>query len=152
MAINFQILNFFKLKNINIVRKFSLTEVFYTRTDWSKNRIRIHHPSCFIPRYLLNGSFNKGHGKSGRNCTGKITTRHKVGPGKKNYRMVDFMRVSHNEAMEASEIPIFKDEVVGLAYDPNRSTLVAKVIGNYSTRYRLILAASGLKVFLYQKF
>ncbi|KII73246.1 50S ribosomal protein L2 [Thelohanellus kitauei] len=129
-------------KFYNFVRTYLTSQVTLTRTEWSMNRVKVRQPTCHIPRYLLDGSLKKGHGKSGRNSTGRITTRHKIGPGRKNYRIVDFMRVKLERKPPYS---YFRDMVVGVSFDPCRSALVAKVIGNSSNQYRLVLAATGMK-------
>src|SRR3972149_2088000 len=53
--------------------------------------------------------------QAGRNFQGKITTRHKGGRVKRQYRMIDFMRNKYN-------IPA---QVEALEYDPNRSANIA---------------------------
>lgn len=71
----------------------------------------------------------------GRNNTGRITTRHRGGGHKRQYRIIDFKRN--------------KDGVLGrvatIEYDPNRSANIALI--NYEDgEKRYILAPKGLKV------
>lgn len=71
----------------------------------------------------------------GRNNQGKITTRHKGGGHKRQYRIIDFKRN--------------KDGIIGrvatIEYDPNRSANIALI--NYADgEKRYILAPKGLKV------
>lgn len=72
--------------------------------------------------------------KGGRNNQGKITTRHRGGGHKRNYRVIDFRRN--------------KDGVVAcvhsIQYDPNRTSRIALL--NYTDgEKRYILAPDGLK-------
>lgn len=72
---------------------------------------------------------------SGRNKTGKITTRHRGGREKRFLRLVDFRR-------EKDDIPA---RAVSLEYDPNRGANI--VFLNYADgERRYILAPEGLKV------
>jgi large subunit ribosomal protein L2 len=73
--------------------------------------------------------------KAGRNHHGHITTRHKGGGHKRNYRVIDFKRN--------------KDGIVGkverLEYDPNRSANIALICYADGER-RYIIAPRGLSV------
>jgi large subunit ribosomal protein L2 len=71
----------------------------------------------------------------GRNHSGKITARHRGGGNKRKYRVIDFRRNKDECAAE----------VIGIEYDPNRSTNVALVRYEDGEK-RYILAALGLKV------
>ncbi len=71
----------------------------------------------------------------GRNNTGRITSRHRGGGHKQQYRVIDFKR--NKVDMPAT--------VETIEYDPNRSARIALV--KYSDgEYRYILAPNGLKV------
>ncbi len=71
----------------------------------------------------------------GRNNTGRITSRHRGGGHKQNYRIIDFKRNKIN-------IPA---NVLTVEYDPNRSARIALV--EYADgEKRYILAPNGLKV------
>jgi len=72
--------------------------------------------------------------KSGRNNQGRITTRHKGGGHKKQYRMIDFKRDKDN-------IPA---KVFSIEYDPNRNCRIALLSYNDGEK-RYILAPNGLK-------
>lgn len=73
--------------------------------------------------------------KSGRNNQGRITTRHKGGGHKKQYRLIDFKRDKDN-------IP---SRLVSIEYDPNRNCRIALLFYNDGEK-RYILAPNGLKV------
>ena len=72
---------------------------------------------------------------SGRNNNGHITTRHKGGGTRKQYRIIDFKRTK--DAIPA--------KVAAIEYDPNRSARIALL--NYRDgEKRYILAPAGIKV------
>jgi large subunit ribosomal protein L2 len=74
--------------------------------------------------------------KSGRNNQGKITVRHRGGGNKRKYRVIDFKRNTKDG---------LAGEVVGIEYDPNRSSYIA-LIKCEDGRKKYILAPLGLKV------
>ncbi|MFH1067026.1 MAG: 50S ribosomal protein L2 [bacterium] len=70
----------------------------------------------------------------GRNVYGRLTSRHRGGGHKKNYRRIDWQRTKRGAAT-----------VVGIEYDPNRSARIALI--EYADKERAyILAPTGLKV------
>ncbi|HIA43988.1 MAG TPA: 50S ribosomal protein L2, partial [Gammaproteobacteria bacterium] len=71
--------------------------------------------------------------KSGRNNKGRITSRHRGGGHKKNYRVIDFKRDKDS----------IKARVERLEYDPNRSANIALVLYQDGER-RYIIAPEGL--------
>ena len=73
--------------------------------------------------------------KSGRNNKGRITTRHKGGGHKRQYRKVDFKRAKDG-------VPA---KVASIEYDPNRSARIA-LLHFADGEKRYILAPRGLKV------
>ncbi len=73
--------------------------------------------------------------RAGRNHQGKITTRHRGGGHKRQYRVIDFKR-------EKDGIP---GRVATIEYDPNRSARIA-LIHYVDGEKRYILAPVGLKV------
>jgi large subunit ribosomal protein L2 len=73
--------------------------------------------------------------KAGRNNTGRITTRHRGGGHKRNYRIIDFKRNKHG-------IPA---KVASIEYDPNRSARIA-LLNYIDGEKRYILAPNGLQV------
>jgi large subunit ribosomal protein L2 len=73
--------------------------------------------------------------KSGRNNQGRITTRHRGGGHKRQYRLIDFKR-------DKSGIPA---RVTTIEYDPNRTARIALLIYADGEK-RYILAPVGLKV------
>ncbi len=71
----------------------------------------------------------------GRNNTGRITSRHRGGGHKQQYRVIDFKR-------NKVDMPAVVETI---EYDPNRSARIALV--KYADgEYRYILAPNGLKV------
>ncbi len=68
---------------------------------------------------------------SGRNNYGRITVRHRGGGNKVKYRIVDFKRPTGNAT------------VVGVEYDPNRSSYIA-LLENEEGKKSYILAPQGL--------
>lgn len=73
--------------------------------------------------------------KSGRNCYGRITVRHRGGGNRVKYRIIDFKR--DKTGMNAT--------VLTLEYDPNRSAHIALVQYEDGEK-RYIIAPTGLKV------
>lgn len=71
----------------------------------------------------------------GRNSMGRITSRHRGGGHKRQYRVIDFKRDKHG--IEAT--------VLGVEYDPNRSARIALLQYKDGDK-RYILAPDGLKV------
>ncbi len=71
----------------------------------------------------------------GRNQQGRITTRHRGGGHKRQYRVVDFKR-------DKVGVPA---KVVSIEYDPNRSARIA-LLSYMDGEKRYILAPLGLKV------
>jgi large subunit ribosomal protein L2 len=73
--------------------------------------------------------------KGGRNNNGRITTRHKGGGHKRQYRLIDFKR-------KKDGIPA---KVATIEYDPNRSARIA-LLHYADGEKRYIIAPKGLKV------
>jgi large subunit ribosomal protein L2 len=71
----------------------------------------------------------------GRNAQGRITTRHRGGGHKRQYRVIDFKR-------NKIDVPA---KVASIEYDPNRSARIALVTYNDGEK-RYILAPLGMKV------
>src|SRR2546426_8580082 len=72
---------------------------------------------------------------AGRNNQGKITTRHRGGGSKRNYRIIDFKR-------NKLGVPA---RVAAIEYDPNRSARIA-LLHYVDGEKRYIIAPHGLKV------
>jgi large subunit ribosomal protein L2 len=81
------------------------------------------------------GLLEKKTRSSGRNNTGRITTRHMGGGHKQHYRMIDFRRTKDG-------VPA---KVERLEYDPNRSAHIALLVYADGER-RYIVAPKGLTV------
>ncbi|MCL1913515.1 MAG: 50S ribosomal protein L2 [Eubacteriaceae bacterium] len=76
----------------------------------------------------------KKHNKGGRNNTGRITVRHQGGGNKQKYRIIDFKRAKDG-------VPA---KVVGIEYDPNRSSNIA-LLQYEDGQKTYIIAPLGLK-------
>lgn len=87
------------------------------------------------PEKSLLAPINK---KAGRNNQGRITTRHKGGGHKRQYRIIDFKR-------NKDGIP---GRVASIEYDPNRTANIA-LIHYADGEKRYIIAPKGLKVVLH---
>src|SRR5215467_10929319 len=72
---------------------------------------------------------------AGRNNQGKITTRHRGGGARRNYRIIDFKR-------NKLGVPA---KVFSIEYDPNRSARIA-LLHYLDGEKRYIIAPHGLKV------
>src|SRR5450631_2815903 len=73
--------------------------------------------------------------KAGRNNNGRITTRHRGGGHKRQYRIIDWKR---------NKIGI-QGKVIAIEYDPNRSARIALMEYTDGER-RYILAPVGIRV------
>lgn len=76
----------------------------------------------------------KGHGKGGRNNTGKITVRHRGGGHKRRIRTVDFMRMTPGP-----------HTVERIEYDPGRSAHIALLNNDETNRKSYIVAPDGMR-------
>lgn len=76
----------------------------------------------------------KGHGKGGRNSTGRITVRHRGGGHKRRIRTVDFERKRPGPHI-----------VERIEYDPGRSAHIALLSEKATSRKTYIIAADGLR-------
>ncbi|MFH2059045.1 MAG: 50S ribosomal protein L2 [Pseudomonadota bacterium] len=84
------------------------------------------------PERRLTQNINK---RAGRNCYGRITSRHRGGGAKKKYRIIDFKR-------DKDGIPA---KVSAIEYDPNRSARIALLVYADGEK-RYILAPLEIKV------
>lgn len=75
-----------------------------------------------------------GHGKGGRNCTGRVTVRHRGGGHRRRIRTVDFKRMEPG-----------KHTVERIEYDPNRSTHLALLTRQKTGEKSYVLAADGMR-------
>ncbi|TDZ61920.1 54S ribosomal protein RML2 [Colletotrichum trifolii] len=76
----------------------------------------------------------KGHGKGGRNSTGKVTVRHRGGGAKRRIRVVDFERWQGGAHL-----------VDRIEYDPGRSAHIALVTSQRTGNKSYIVAAEGMR-------
>ena len=93
------------------------------------SRDNLHKGNSYSP--LL----EKKNKRSGRNNQGRITTRHKGGGHKKQYRRIDFKRLKDG----------IKAKVETIEYDPNRSSHIALILYEDGER-KYIIAPEGLKL------
>ena len=70
---------------------------------------------------------------AGRNSYGKITVRHRGGGNKQKYRIIDFKRADNTSG-----------KVIGIEYDPNRTSYIA-LVENEAGERSYIIAPVGLK-------
>eukprot|EP00794_Sanderia_malayensis_P003366 gene3366-3855_t len=112
------------------------------RTKWSYTRPRKSIPNMKLPRYLIDGSVLRGQRRSGRGLDGRILIRHKGGGHARNKRLLDMVRVPATTDEGPMKVV---DKVLQIGYDPSRSARIAKLAGDSSNRYKLIIAADGLK-------
>lgn len=75
-----------------------------------------------------------GHGKGGRNNTGRVVMRHRGGGARRRIRTVDFQRSEPGKHM-----------VERIEYDPNRSAHLALVENLETKRKSYIIAAEGMR-------
>ncbi|KAJ5665966.1 54S ribosomal protein RML2 [Penicillium maclennaniae] len=76
----------------------------------------------------------RGHGKGGRNNTGRVTVRHMGGGHKTRIRTVDFLRMDPG--------PHFVERI---EYDPGRSAHIALLRSNETKKLSYVLAADGMR-------
>ena len=76
----------------------------------------------------------KGHGRGGRNSTGRITVRHRGGGAKRRIRTVDFIRMAPGS-----------HTVLRIEHDPNRSAHIALVESDRFHEKSYIIAAEGMR-------
>lgn len=84
---------------------------------------------------LLKSEVKGFKNSSGRNNQGKITTRHKGGGHKRNYRVVDFKKKNDENLI-----------VISLEYDPNRTANIAAVYDFMKRSYSYVIAPKNLKI------
>ncbi|KAJ9157370.1 hypothetical protein NKR23_g89 [Pleurostoma richardsiae] len=76
----------------------------------------------------------KGHGKGGRNNSGRVTVRHRGGGAKRRIRMVDFERWTPGPHL-----------VERIEHDPGRSAHIALLTEQATGRKSYIVAAEGMR-------
>ncbi|EFX01164.1 50S ribosomal protein l2 [Grosmannia clavigera kw1407] len=76
----------------------------------------------------------KGHGKGGRNNTGRVTVRHRGGGAKRRIRTVDFERWAPGPQL-----------VERIEHDPGRSAHIALITDQATGRKSYIVAAEGMR-------
>lgn len=76
----------------------------------------------------------KGHGKGGRNSSGRVTVRHHGGGHKRRIRMVDFKRFAPGPHI-----------VERIEHDPGRSGHIALVTSQLTRQKNYVLAVEGLR-------
>jgi large subunit ribosomal protein L2 len=84
---------------------------------------------------LLKNCVKGRQNPSGRNNSGKITIRHKGGGHKKNYRIINFLRINPSAGI-----------VCSVEYDPNRNANIASVFDPLEHKFFYILAPKNLNV------
>jgi ribosomal protein L2 len=85
---------------------------------------------CFLPLTFR----KKGHGKGGRNNSGRVTIRHRGGGHKRRIRTVDFMRMVPGP-----------HTVVRIEHDPGRSAHIALLNEEATGKKSYIVAPEGMR-------
>lgn len=93
------------------------------------------NPERLITKPLLKKNIKKLRKITGRNSSGKITTRHKGGGHKKKYREINFLRTNLSMGITCS-----------LEYDPNRNAFIASIYDFYNYLFFYVLAPKNLKI------
>lgn len=106
-----------------------------TRPITPSQRFRVQVKQELAPNNPEKALVESRHRSKGRNCYGRITTRHRGGGHKRLYRLIDFKR----EKLEMHA------EVISLEYDPNRSSHIALVQYEDGEK-RYIIAYRGMKI------
>ncbi|KAL2363174.1 hypothetical protein RJZ56_003935 [Blastomyces dermatitidis] len=76
----------------------------------------------------------RGHGKGGRNSTGRVTVRHRGGGHKRRIRTVDFERKEPGP-----------HTVERIEHDPNRNAHIALIKSKNTGKFSYIIAAEGMR-------
>jgi large subunit ribosomal protein L2 len=84
---------------------------------------------------LLKKNIKKLNNVAGRNCSGKITVKHKGSGHKKKYREINFLRTNVSMGITCS-----------LEYDPNRNAFIAAIYDFYHYLFFYVLAPKNLKI------
>ncbi|WP_269541531.1 50S ribosomal protein L2 [Cerasicoccus fimbriatus] len=106
-----------------------------TKPVTPSQRFRVQNKQDVAPNNPEKSLTQSRHDKKGRNCYGRITSRHRGGGHKRLYRLIDFKR---NKLEQEAE-------VLTIEYDPNRTCNIALV--QYADgEKRYILAYRGIKV------
>jgi len=104
------------------------------RTPSQRHLIKINNDHL-TKAPLLKSQIRGLKNSAGRNNTGKITSYHKGGGHKQNYRIIDFSR-------EISSTGI----VLSIEYDPNRTAHIASIYEINTKKYFYILAPKNLEI------
>lgn len=119
---------------IDIDGKFQM-RTYKPRTPGTRHLVRPINDHLWKGRPFLPLTFaKKGHGKGGRNNSGRVTIRHRGGGHKRRIRTVDFDR----------KIP-GKHTVERIEHDPGRSAHIALLNDEATGRKSYIVAAEGMR-------
>ncbi|MGE9297119.1 MAG: 50S ribosomal protein L2 [Puniceicoccales bacterium] len=97
-------------------------------------RFRIQNKQEVAPNNPVKHLTQSLHNPKGRNCYGRITSRHRGGGHKRLYRLIDFKREKLEMVAEVKQIE----------YDPNRSANIA-LVQYEDGELRYVLACRGMK-------
>lgn len=106
----------------------------YKPTTPSRRGMTTQDTSAVTAKKPLKSLVKAKKRSSGRNNSGRITTRHRGGGVKRHYRLIDF------KGTEGSE-----GTIISIEYDPNRSAHIARVELQDGT-FCYVLAPNGVKV------
>lgn len=109
-------------------------KTFKPTTPSQRNLVRLNR-SNISKKPLLKNQISGSKNNAGKNNSGKIVSYHRGGGNKKNYRKLNFYRNSESTGV-----------VLGIEYDPYRSSNIASVFDLVSKQYFYILASDNLSV------
>jgi len=115
-------------------KKLKMLQKIKPTTPSQRHLIRINY--VYLRKTPLLKSEVKGlKNSSGRNNTGRITSFHKGGGHKQNYRKIDFTRKKNTVGI-----------VTSIEYDPNRTANIASVYDFSLKKYSYIISPKNLEV------
>lgn len=109
-------------------------KTFKPKTPSLRNLIRLNKNSL-TKKPFLKFKIKNIKKSLGKNFTGKITAYHKGGGHKTKYRQINFERINNDKGI-----------VIGIEYDPNRSSLVAAIYSLISSKYYYIICPKNIKI------
>ena len=104
------------------------------RTPTQRGFIKINR-NHLVKNFLLKEEIKGSKNRAGRNNQGRITSYHRGGGHKKRYRKLNFHRINNSTGI-----------VMGLEYDPNRTSFIASIFDFSANKYFYIIAPKNLEV------
>ena len=103
-------------------------------TTPAQRQLKLLNKSDLSKKSFLKLKIKNLKSSNGRNHSGKITSYHRGGGHKKQYRKIDFIRDN------------LEGIIVSIEYDPNRTSFIASVFNNKLNKYSYILAPKNLQI------